>query len=131
MFEVVLCSSPAQALMELEKGESAKKSFSVVISDQRMPGMLGTDLLAEVARRSPLVTRVILTAFTETGEILDAINRAEIYRYITKPWDNQELSRSSSNAPSTTGCSCRISSSSGRLVKKTRASNKKSESCLR
>ena len=85
-FEVVLCSSPVQAAAELEKD-----GFAVVISDQRMPGMLGTDLLAEVARRRPLVTRVILTAHTETKEILDAINRAEIYRYITKPWDNQEL----------------------------------------
>jgi diguanylate cyclase (GGDEF)-like protein len=56
-----------------------------------MPEMKGTDLLARVALTRPLVTRVILTAYTETREILDAINRAEIYRYITKPWDNADL----------------------------------------
>jgi diguanylate cyclase (GGDEF)-like protein len=85
-FEVVSYRSPAQALAAIESGD-----FAVVISDQRMPEMKGTDLLARVAASRPLVTRVILTAYTETREILDAINRAEIYRYITKPWDNTEL----------------------------------------
>jgi diguanylate cyclase (GGDEF)-like protein len=85
-FEVVSCSSPQEALERVQDGE-----FSVMISDQRMPGMLGTELLQRVAQAKPLITRVILTAFTDTREMLDAINRAEIFRYITKPWDNDEL----------------------------------------
>ncbi len=85
-FELVSCSTPQEALARVTQEE-----FAVIISDQRMPGMLGTDLLSRVAQAKPLVTRVILTAYTETKEILDAINRAEIYRYITKPWDNAEL----------------------------------------
>jgi diguanylate cyclase (GGDEF)-like protein len=80
------CSTPQTALEKLKES-----LYAVVISDQRMPGMMGTDLLAQIAVRHPLVTRIILTAYTDTREILDAINRAEIYRYITKPWNNQEL----------------------------------------
>ncbi len=85
-YEVTSCETPAQAL------EQAKQSiFSVIISDQRMPGMAGTELLAQMAIHHPLTTRIILTAFTESKDLLDAINRAEIYRYVTKPWDNTEL----------------------------------------
>jgi len=85
-FEVTGCESPQTALDKIKS-----EDFAVVISDQRMPGMIGTEFLAKVAHERPLVTRIILTAYTETKELLDAINRAEIYRYITKPWDNDEL----------------------------------------
>lgn len=85
-YEVVMCESGEAALREL-----AQREFAVVISDQRMPGMIGTDLLAKVAASHPLTTRIIFTAYSEAKEILDAINRAEIYRYVTKPWDNQDL----------------------------------------
>lgn len=85
-FDVHSCESPDEALAILERMD-----FSVIVSDQRMPKMLGTELLARAARLRPNVTRVILTAFTDASEILDAINRAEIYRYLTKPWDNNDL----------------------------------------
>jgi diguanylate cyclase (GGDEF)-like protein len=85
-YDVTGCESAVHGLRALEAND-----YSVVISDQRMPGMVGTDFLAKVAEKSPLSTRIILTAYTETREILDAINRAQIYRYVTKPWDNSEL----------------------------------------
>jgi two-component system, cell cycle response regulator len=85
-YEVTSLSSPKAALEELKK-----KEFSVVVSDQRMPEMLGTEFLSEAAKIRPFASRIILTAHTEAKELLDAINRAEIYRYITKPWDNTEL----------------------------------------
>lgn len=85
-YDVVSCSRPEDALKALEN-----EVFSVVISDQRMPGMLGTDFLAKAAIQQPLMTRIILTAYSDSKEILDAINRAEIYRYVLKPWDNAEL----------------------------------------
>jgi DNA-binding NtrC family response regulator len=85
-FDIQSTGNPQEALSLVEKHE-----YAVVISDQRMPGMLGTDLLASIAKMKPLITRVILTGHTEVKEMLDAINRAQIYRYITKPWDNQEL----------------------------------------
>lgn len=85
-FHSVAVTSPLEALSLIEK-----EDFGVVVSDQKMPQMLGVDFLAEVARRNPIVTRVILTAHSEVADILQAINRAEIYRYILKPWENQEL----------------------------------------
>lgn len=85
-FDTRAVTTPQEAL-EL----ATREDFAVVVSDQRMPGMLGTELLERIAAVKPLVTRVILTAFTETREILDAINRAHIFRYVTKPWDNEEL----------------------------------------
>lgn len=85
-FEIVSTSDPAEALELL-----SKSTFEVIVSDQRMPKMNGSELLAEAARISPLCTRVILTAFTEVSEMLETINRAEIFRYVTKPWDNAEL----------------------------------------
>lgn len=65
--------------------------FAVVLSDQRMPDLTGTELLSQIAQIQPLATRVILTAHTDIQDILEAINRAEIYRYLTKPWENHEL----------------------------------------
>jgi len=85
-FEIVSTTSPKQALALIEKEE-----FAVVISDQKMPQILGTELLAQIAAKKPLISRIILSAYTETKEMLDAINRAAIFRYIIKPWDNEEL----------------------------------------
>ncbi|MEZ4751974.1 MAG: diguanylate cyclase [Bdellovibrionota bacterium] len=85
-FEIVTLSDPLEALKIVGKG-----NFEVVVSDQRMPKMSGSELLAKVAKLSPLSTRIILTAFTDVKEILEAINRAEIYRFVTKPWDNNDL----------------------------------------
>ena len=85
-FECVTAPNCQAALKAIEG-----TPFSAVISDQRMPDMKGTELLAQIAKKQPLASRVILTAHTEVSEILEAINRAEIFRYITKPWENQEL----------------------------------------
>ncbi len=85
-FQVVSVDNPAAALDAL-----AKENFAVLVSDHNMPGMLGTELLAKASLIKPKTTRVLLTAYTETNILLDAINRAEIYRYLTKPWENAEL----------------------------------------
>lgn len=85
-FNSIAVTSALEALSLIEK-----EDFAVVVSDQKMPQMQGIDFLAEVAKKNPVVTRVILTAHTEVADILQAINRAEIYRYILKPWENQEL----------------------------------------
>jgi len=85
-FSIDTCLSPEEAEKAL-----AKNVYAVVVSDQRFKEGLGTDFLAKVAKKYPETSRIILTAFTESKEILDAINRAEIYRYVTKPWDNAEL----------------------------------------
>ena len=63
----------------------------VVISDFRMPGMTGAELLAEVKRRLPLTLRLILSGHADLGSILKSINEGEICRFLSKPWDDHEL----------------------------------------
>lgn len=85
-FDLTTTEDPLEALRLAQE-----TPFAVVVSDQRMPAMLGTELLQRIGARSPEATRIILTGYTDSAEMLDAINRAEIWRYVTKPWDNREL----------------------------------------
>lgn len=85
-FAVSAFSTPADALKALQARE-----FDVVLSDQRMPLMNGVDFLATTMKIQPNASRVLITGFIESDEILAAINRAEIYRYLTKPWNPGEL----------------------------------------
>ena len=85
-FRIELSSSGEEALSKLPN-----ESPAVVVTDQRMPGISGTELLAELRERSPDTVRVILTAFADPGSMLDAINRADAARYIVKPWAPSEM----------------------------------------
>jgi putative nucleotidyltransferase with HDIG domain len=84
--EVVCASRGSEALEILEKVRA-----QVVVTDQRMPEMSGVDLLSHVRERHPDVVRMMLTGFTEMNIAVEAINRGEIYRLITKPWNDDEL----------------------------------------
>lgn len=64
---------------------------AVVVTDQRMPGMQGAELLEEIRQRSPDTMRVMLSAFSDPGPLLDAINKAGAARYLVKPWKKDEL----------------------------------------
>lgn len=70
----------------------------VVISDQRMPGRSGIELLTEIRDRWPETVRIIVTGYTETGDMIDAINEAGIYQFITKPWHPDQLLMAARNA---------------------------------
>ncbi len=70
----------------------------VVISDQRMPKKLGVEILNEVREISPRSIRILLTGYADLNAVLGSINEGEIYRYITKPWDNTELKRTVARA---------------------------------
>jgi DNA-binding NtrC family response regulator len=63
----------------------------LVISDHLMPNMLGLDFLKLVRTRYPETLRILLTAYAEVKTALDAINHGEIYRFLLKPWDEDEL----------------------------------------
>lgn len=63
----------------------------VLITDQRMPGTLGTELLAQVVKEYPNQIRILLTGFSDIDAIKDAINRGQIYHYLQKPWNDVEL----------------------------------------
>ncbi len=78
--------SPREALSFIENQKP-----DLIISDQRMPGMLGTDMLAEIKVRWPQVQCVLLSAYNDFDAVADAFNQQIIERYICKPWDDQEL----------------------------------------
>jgi len=84
--KVLTATRAAEALQIL-----AEHPAQVVVSDQRMPEGNGVDLLATVRERHPDVVRLLLTGFTEIGVAVDAINRGQVYRLITKPWNDDEL----------------------------------------
>ncbi|GAB3472270.1 response regulator [Massilia terrae] len=67
------------------------RKVDVVISDMRMPEMDGVEFLEQVRLRSPGSMRLLLTGNADVRLILDAVNRGEIYRYVTKPWDDHEM----------------------------------------
>lgn len=75
-----------------------KHDMALVISDQRMPGMTGVQFLEQVAREFPDVIRIILTGYSDVEAIVNAINKGEIFRYITKPWSENELQMTIENA---------------------------------
>lgn len=78
-------SGPA-ALLIMEQ-----EPIDVVISDMHMPGMDGAEFLGQVRERWPSAIRLLLTGRADVAAILDAVNCGEIYRYITKPWDDNDL----------------------------------------
>lgn len=67
------------------------KEFAVIVSDQRMPEMTGTEFLLRAKELSPNTLRIILTGYADINAAMDAINEAGAYRYITKPWNDREL----------------------------------------
>ncbi len=67
--------------------------FAAIITDQRMPGMSGVELLRESLALSPQAVRIILTGYTEVEDLMAAINEGQVHRYIVKPWDPFSLRR--------------------------------------
>lgn len=76
----------------------AQNDIHVLISDQRMPGTLGTELLAEALKNNPDQVRILLTGFADMDAIKDAINKGQIYHYLQKPWNDDELRETIENA---------------------------------
>jgi len=68
-----------------------ERDFAVILADQRMPGMSGTELLEQSMEIRPDAVRIILTGYTDNQALMDAINYSRIYRYLTKPWNVNEL----------------------------------------
>ncbi len=83
-------------LLTAESGEAAceilrQQPVSVIISDERMPGMTGAELLDHVRRHYPNTVRVMLTGNREVSTAIRAINMGEVFRFISKPWDHDEF----------------------------------------
>ncbi|MEO1145854.1 MAG: SpoIIE family protein phosphatase [Cyanobacteria bacterium J06638_22] len=86
-YEVFRAESAIVALKILDdEGE-----MGVIISDQRMPKMNGTEFLSQVAERFPDTIRILLTGYTDVGDLVDAINSGKVFKYVTKPWQPEAL----------------------------------------
>lgn len=86
-FQVYKASHARSALEILNKeGEMA-----VIISDQRMPEMNGTEFLSQTVDRFPDTIRILLTGFTDVEDLVEAINSGQVFKYITKPWNPDNL----------------------------------------
>jgi len=86
-YEVVTCQRASEALDHLK----AVTDVAVILSDQRMPGMTGIELLQQARLIRPETTRLLFTAYADIHTVIDAINRGHVFRYITKPWGAEEL----------------------------------------
>ncbi|MDB5814068.1 MAG: histidine kinase [Rhodocyclales bacterium] len=63
----------------------------VIVSDQRMPGMTGTEFLSRAREKWPQTIRIVLSGYTELGSVTSAINEGSVYKFLTKPWDDEQL----------------------------------------
>ncbi|REE02177.1 response regulator [Marinoscillum furvescens] len=85
-FNVHTCDNPLEAIDILKEND-----IQVIVTDQRMPEMTGTELLEKILPDYPDMIKIILTGFTDIEAIKDGINRCGIYKYITKPWNFDEM----------------------------------------
>lgn len=85
-FQCLTATSGLEAIRLLEQHDVA-----ILISDQRMPGMTGIELLKRTARLRPHMVRILLTGYTDVDALVEAINSGLVYMYITKPWNNDDL----------------------------------------
>lgn len=93
-YEFFTAESGLEGLDILEK----EPGIRVVISDYRMPEMNGVDFLREVHCRYPETVRIVLSGYADTAAVVDAINEGQIYKFIPKPWNDDELRVNISNA---------------------------------
>ena len=85
-YEVLTESDPLRALQRLKS-----ESVHVLVSDQRMPGMTGAELLAAAQQIAPQTLRILLTGYSDLDAAVAALNNGGIFRYLTKPWDALEM----------------------------------------
>lgn len=86
-YQVFQATNGPQALEILAQDQD----IAVIISDQRMPLMSGTELLSVAATQYPDIIRIILTAYTDVEDLVEAINSGKVFKYVTKPWKTEEL----------------------------------------
>ncbi|GEM_PF-285875 len=85
-YQILTANSGAEGLEVL-----AANAVDVIVSDQRMPGMIGADFLRAAKTLYPDTIRIMLSGYTELQSVTDAVNEGAIYKFLTKPWDDERL----------------------------------------
>lgn len=94
-FRTLTATSVAEALAILEREAS---SIGIVITDQRMPGQYGVELLKQLRTRWPAIIRLLITAYSDLESAIESVNSGAIYKYITKPCDLKQLKQTLKDA---------------------------------
>lgn len=89
-----------QTAIDAEEGLTLAENFEfqVVIADQRMPGMTGVEFFEKLVEINPDSIRILLTGYSDISSVIDAINRGEVYRFIDKPWNIEQIKNAILNA---------------------------------
>jgi len=87
-YEIYTTTHQEEALRIAEERELA-----LIISDQRMPGITGTDFLSHIRQVSPDTVRILITGYSDIKTVVESINHAAIHRYVEKPWDDEQLKK--------------------------------------
>jgi len=92
-FDIYVAQSAREGRKILDTNE-----IGVIITDQRMPVMTGIEFLESILTIYPDTIRILLTGFSDMNAVMDAINRGQVYKYLVKPWQNDELKMYIQNA---------------------------------
>jgi DNA-binding NtrC family response regulator len=92
-FNIHVAQSAREGRKILDQNEIA-----VIVTDQRMPGMTGIEFLESIIPVYPDTIRILLTGFSDINAVMDAINRGQVYKYLVKPWADEELKMYIQNA---------------------------------
>lgn len=115
-YELMIAESGDEGLKILEQEDNV----SVVVSDYRMPGMNGVEFLSKVHERWPKTIRIVLSGYADTASVVEAINIGHIYKFIPKPWNDDELRVNISNAVET----CSLNQKNDKLSEELTLKNK-------
>jgi two-component system, NtrC family, response regulator HupR/HoxA len=85
-FEILTAHSADEAREVFDR-----ENPELLLSDQRMPGMTGIDFLKEIQEREPGSIRMLITGYSDIDTVIEAVNHQVLYRYVTKPWKNEDL----------------------------------------
>lgn len=86
LYRVLTAADAAEALLVLEQ-----ESVDLMLTDNRMPGLSGIELLSEVKQRFPTLIRMLVTGYADMHTAIDAINKGKVYHFLLKPWNVDEL----------------------------------------
>ena len=112
-FDVFTTTSPQEAVAYLNENEVA-----IILSDQKMPGLSGVEFFELTLADFPNAVRIIVTGYADIEAVIDAINRGQVYRYVAKPWNENDLRVCLLNAEDRYKVNCRIEKPS-EFVKRT------------
>jgi response regulator RpfG family c-di-GMP phosphodiesterase len=85
-FNVFTCDSASEGRAILEKND-----IHVILSDQRMPKMTGIEFFESILHDFPQPIRILITGYTDIEAVIGAINRGQVYKYLTKPWNDNDI----------------------------------------